>query len=394
MLPIILQHVRELAEVHSAAAERERYKIITPFPPGGGNDFPDFDEQALTFGDPPSDRAAASTDTIHAFDFFNRTDQLYYDYSYGVKSDDYHLSDICQKFYLNAQTDAADLDFRTSFDDKKDAFLNKYRRFTAGDLGQLDFRYTTLSPIAWKAERVVLDSSEIERLKAKALTVYEDLEPDDIGFVSSLIEDVRSASYSAIQYDFGFFDVIREWIDPPLFESPGWSFSSGSRALYGETDPFFAGNDVKLCFAHRFYLVRNCAATASVSPLPPPPTVRDHRAPLLEHRRRVDATAIRGVMLHGDVGATPVDEHRRKLRNELIGVRVARIVRDLEPAELPTPVPAPRAGYVWIPPTASVPGHWERERAGARPEPTAEPVVESARYKIAAVKCRILPGKS
>ena len=103
MLPIIFQHVRELAEVHAPVAERDRYKLITPFPPSGP-DFPDFKEDVLEFGDPPADGDSASLDTIRAYEFFKRTDSLYYDYSYGIASD-YLLSQICQTFFLNAQTD-------------------------------------------------------------------------------------------------------------------------------------------------------------------------------------------------------------------------------------------------------------------------------------------------
>lgn len=386
MLPIILQHVRELAEVHAAVAERERYKIITPFPPSG-QDFRDFVEDELVFGDPPASGDSASRDTVRAWEFFQRTDNLYYDYSYGIKSQDYLLSQLCQRYFLNAQTESSDLDFTTTFTERRNSFLRKYLRSTVGDLGNFEFRYTTLSPISWNSERIVLNSAEVERLKVKAIKVYEDLELEDVGFANALIEEVRALNHASIQYDFGFFDVIREWMDPRLFENAGWTFASGNRALYGEADPFFVGNDVKLCFAQRFYLVKNYAATPHVVPPPPPPVVRDHRT---------------------------VDEPRRRVRNALINRQVARINRESTPpvrtsvrtampmetlmtlnlaASTATalPAPTPRAGYVWVPENGAVPGHWERERAGARAQPVPKTPATIPIYKVAAVKCRVVP---
>lgn len=388
MLPMILQHVRELAEVHTAGAERQRYKIITPFPPNTP-DFPDFAEDALTFGDPPVDGDSASLDTVRAWEFFKRTDPLYYDYSYGIQSD-YTLSDICQRFFLNAKTESGDLHFTTSFEDRKAAFLRKYLRSTAGDLGHFEFRYTTLSPIAWNAEHVVLASSEVERLKLKALQVYQELELESPGIVDALIEEVRASNLATIQYDFGFFDVVREWNDPRLFESAGWSFDSGSRVLYGDTDPFFTDDEVQLCFAQRFYLVRNCSATPHVAPPPPPPVVRDHRA---------------------------AQDPRRRMRNTLIDRQLARVARLGTPmttaiampslmaaattattattaSTAATSPPPARAGFVWVPATGAVPGHWERERAGAPatpPAPAAPPRPQG--YQVAAVKCRVVPRR-
>ena len=50
MLPIILQHVRELAEASLLPPEKDHYKIITPFPPRGP-DFPDLIKEVLCIYD-------------------------------------------------------------------------------------------------------------------------------------------------------------------------------------------------------------------------------------------------------------------------------------------------------------------------------------------------------
>ena len=369
MLPLIMQHVRELAESHSAGLESDRYRLITPFPPGGP-DCPDFQAEALEFNDPPAEGDSASQDTIRAFDFFRTTDGLYYDYSYGIRSDEYRLSQICRDFFLNAQPDTSDVSFRTAFAEKRDAFLNRYLRSTAGDLGHFDFRYTSLSPISWT--KITVNATEAARLQAKALDVYGDLVETEL--VKSLIEQIASANYSAIEYQFGFFDVIREWIDPQLFRGK-WAFSSGDQVLYGTTDPFLADHDdVHLCFPQRFYLVRNCSATTGT---PTPPEVRDH--------------------IHG-AAANPVAARRRAIRNELIGQKLAHLASSpaaiaVPPAGLPpaTPAPPAPAGYVWVPGKGDVSGHWERRRAGAAPTP--QPPLDESVYKVAAMKCRVVPRK-
>lgn len=418
MLPIILQHVRELAEAHSAGPERDQYKIITPFPPNG-QDFPEFTEEALAFGDPPPDGEEASLDTLRAYDFFKRTDSLYYDFSYGIKSENYLLSLLCEQFFLNAQKQTSDAVFGTSFDEKRDAFLNRYRRSTAGDLGRLEFRYTAPSPVSWNAEQVVLNASEVDRLKAKAIAVYEDLDASSVGFIGALIDEVKSSNYASIAYDFGFFDVIREWMDPRLFESPGWATSSGSRVLYGESDPTFAGSDVKLCYAQRFYLIRKYAATPRVAVQAPAPIDRDHRAAstrpselqqprtviVRDHRaasaRPPEYQQPRAVTVrdHRAASASPpevqltasaVVDPRRNTRNALI----REIVEAIKPVTVSADVPPAKAGYVWIPATTTVSAHWERARAGAPPEPTAEAPTGKPSYRIAAVKCRVLSPTS
>ena len=408
MSPIVLQHARESAELHVAAAERDRYKIITPFPPNGP-DFPDFTEDDLAFGDPPPDGDSASRDTVRAYAFFRRTDGLYYDYSYGIRSDEYWLSDTCEDFFHKARAvngRGGDSAFAAALAERRDAFRNRYKRSTVGDLGLFDFRYAVPSPISWNAERIVLSPAEIDRLRTKAVAVYEDLELDDVGVVKALIEELRSASYSSMSYDLGYFDVTREWMDPRLFESRGWTFGSDrARTLYGETDPSFLDNDLKLCYAQRFYVIRNYqgipAAAAAVAPPPEPPTIRVHRAGaafMRDHRASaapdVHARGARAVLGLGRID----DDDRRKLRNVLIQRKLTRLAPAaavvVTPAAAgplePIPAPPPRPGFVWVPATLTVAAHWERERAGTPPavEPPAE---NKLSYKIAAVRCRILP---
>ena len=398
MLPIIFQHVRELVELQLAGTESSRYKIITPFPPAS-SDFADFDDAALAFGDPPKSGDSASQDTVRAFEFFNRADYLYYDYSYGIRSDEYRLSSVCRKFFGNALPAEGDLDFDKSFHEKKDAFEQRYLRSTVGDLGNYHFRYTSPSMVSWYPDRAVLQSPEVERMKEKAIAVYEDLDAANSGLVAALVESIRSTNYASVSYDLGFFDVIREWMNPRLFEHPGWTFPSGGRQLYGEGDPAFTGDDVslKLCFAQRFYLLRNCTAELK-APTPPPGgvVVRDHRSDddpthepggvtVRDHRRDVDT--------------------RRRIRNEFVAQKIARydaattaamLAMATAPMELPlavptavfTPAPATRSGFVWVPATATVPGHWERERA--QPDPESTPPPAPPVYRIAAVKCRLV----
>ena len=204
MLPVILQHVRELAEVHIGAPERDRNKIITPFPPIGP-DFPEFQADDLGFRDVPPDGGAAALDTVHAFEFFKRTDSLYYDYSYGIKSEEFRLSHVCDRFFAAAQARDNDPGFEMPFARTREAFQNRYNRVTSGDLGNLPFKYTALSPISWNPEPVTLNAVEVERLKQKAIAVYEDLDPGSVGFLNSLIDEVKASNYSSISYELGFF---------------------------------------------------------------------------------------------------------------------------------------------------------------------------------------------
>jgi hypothetical protein len=105
-----------------------------------------------------------------------------------------------------------------------------------------------------------------------------------------------------------------------------------------------------------------------------------------------------GLLVHPS--ETSVNDQRRNVRNLLIRKRVAGLERAATPPVAVAPaavaaadVPPPRAGFVWIPGTATVPGHWERERAGRRTETAPVPATppKSSVYKVAAVKCRIIP---
>jgi hypothetical protein len=377
VLPVILQHVRELAEVHLGAPERARHKIITPFPPIGP-DFPEFQPDDLGFRDVPPDASSASLDTLHAHEFFVRTDALYYDYSYGIRTEEFRLSHICDRFYAAAQGGGSDPGFGTSFARLRDAFQNRYDRVTSGDLGHLPFKYTSLTPVAWNDAPVVLNAAEVERLKEKTIALYQDLDPGSIAFLNDLIEGVKALNYSSVSYELGFFDVIREWMDPGLFENPHWAFPSGTRTLYGEGDPVFADNAVRLCYAQRFYLIRNTRGTRPPPAPPAPPDVRDHRIAMAPTR-----------------AAGPEVLRRRAVRNTLIHRKAERftaIPRVALTAAASAPAPPPRAGFVWKPATATVPGHWERARAGetAPPPPAPAPAPEKPGFTIAALKCRLL----
>jgi len=400
MLPIVLQHVRELVDFHIGEGERHLYKLITPFPPGSP-DFPDFVEERLAFGDPPKEGDSASLDTVRALEFFNRTDNLYYDYSYGIRSEANSLSYVCGNFFLNAHPLGEDRNFEALFEQKKDSFLIKLRRHTVGDLGNLEFIYTSLSPLVWNSDKVTLGSSEVERLRAQAVKVYEELELENRGLIDSLINQIKSTFYSEIKYDLGSFDVVREWIDPRLFHSKDWKLRSGDRVLYGRDEEYFAEKDVNLCFAQRFYVIRNITGTPSpppnrADPAKPPkvplprgrerffrqPTVmRDHAA--VEALRIGDPNHTREIF-----AAPGANIHRKTIRNKLIDQSLKRIVSNSE--RVAERIEPQREGYVWIPETATVPGHWERKRAG-QGDTLVVSLLPVSVYKIAAVKCRIIP---
>ena len=392
MLPVILQHVRELAEAHVAPAERERYKLITPFPPSG-EDFPEFQEDDLAFRDMPPDGASASLDSLHAYEFFKRTDGLYYDYSYGIKSGEFVLSQICGRFFGTARKRGDNAAFNEPFDQMADAFTKRFARVTSGDLGNLPFKYTSLSPISWNTDRIVLSGGEIERLKQKTLALYEDLDADGLGFLAALVEAVKAATYASIEYELGSFEVIREWMDARLFDSPDWEFPGGGRTLYGDGDPVFTENPIRLCFAQRYYVIRNYAGTPAAVPQPPPPEVRDHRIDRIVRRGAVGAPFARARLHDHRIAAMPVatvdaaDLRRREVRNLLIHRRLTA-AHELTTAPVTT-APPPRAGFVWVPASGASPGHWERERAGAT-QPVPDPPAPKG-YKIAALKCRLLP---
>jgi hypothetical protein len=379
LLPIIFQHVRELAEVHLVKAESDRYKLITPFPPVA-NDFIDFKKEDLEFTDPQTDSDLAKTDTINAYEFFNAVDSLYYDYSYGIKSQEYFLSQVCKNFYAGAIfSDSPDTNFIENFKEKKNDF-SMCKRKTVGDLGQNDFYYTSLSPVQWNNGKVVLGEGEISRLKDKALAVYNSVIDVDNEFIEILIADINAARYSAIEYEFGFFDVIRQWVDPRLFESNSWKFEKENEALYGSNDADFTANNTRLCFAERFYIVRNYSGNKADEQRPASGPVAVHRPGAAINPRPTSHSKVR--------------DHRTNTRNELLKRR-SRPVRDRLDGKNRIKVDAsitthsdPTGKFIWVN------DHWERRKANTAPVPkTDEKMAVDSVYKIAAVTCRIIPWK-
>jgi len=388
LLPLVLQHVRELAETHTGLAGNQRYKIVTPFPPVL-NDFPDFQKDQLDFRDPQSDPLAAQSDTNEAFDFYRNTDYLYFDYSYGIKTEEPSLTQICDEFFRNSiPVNSDDSVFSASFSEKKFAFIERCRRQTVPQ--GTPFIYTSYSPIKWETNRVVITADAVNRLKEKALAVYADVGNNNEQ-IKFLLAQIKGASYSRIEYDFGFFDVMREWFDPLLLESRNWKFSADGKVLYGANDPKFEANDVKLCYAQRFYVVKNCSGT----PVPPtgtgqPPIVRDHRPRANPRPNPTPAPA----------GGRVRDHRRKAARNLLLGLVLDRTASSIHagsnvPAHAPAIAAAaapqpPRPGFVWVPATDTVPGHWEGARKSTPPV-TPDPNTE--KYKVAAVLCRVIPRK-
>lgn len=378
LLPLVLQHVRELAETHTGLSVNKQYKIVTPFPPVF-NDFPDFQKDQLDFRDPKTDPLAAQSDTNEAFDFYRNTDYLYYDYSYGIKTEEPSLTQICDEFFRNSvPVDSDDTSFSESFTEKKFAFVEKCRRQTVPQA--TPFIYTSYSPIKWEANKVVITAEAVNRLKEKALAVYADVGSTN-EHINFLLAQIKGASYSRIEYDFGFFDVVREWFDPALLESPNWKFSNDGRVLYGANDPKFEANDVKLCYAQRFYVVKNLSGTPTPPVMGQPPIIRDHR------RKETPP----------NTGGARVRDHRRKVeRNLLLDRKVSSIHAALNVAAQPPVISAaaaaqpPAPGFVWVPATDTVPGHWEGAR---KPKPPITPDPNTEKYKVAAVLCRVIPRK-
>lgn len=389
--PLILQHVREIADAHIAAPERAQLKVLTPFPPVGP-DFPDFTAESLQFLDRPEDGAAASQDTLRAFEFARRTDQLYYDYSYGIRSEEYRLSDVCSRFFLNAKlADDADAAFRAGVTEIGSAFLQRYKRSTAGDLGLVDFRYTAPSMVSWIPEPFEVNGAEVGRLIGKATDVYEAVGEEATPLVTPILADLAALRLASFSYELGMFDIVRPWFDPRLFAHAGWAFADGTRTLYGDADPVFVDDSVRLAFAQRFYVVRHARSTPLPAEQPAPPIVRDARV----H----DAVKVSDTVL----GAVA----RRTARNTLMvrGLSRAALMRagtfaphatlatSTISAVAVSSAPPARAGYVWVAPTATVPGHWERAKATPAtpsPEPEAPP---PETWMIAAVRCRVLPRR-
>lgn len=372
-LPIILQHVRELAEVNLGGTENPHFKIITPFPPVG-NDFIDFTKEDLEFNDSPADADSAKMDTINAFDFFTCTNYLYYNYSYGIKSMEYFLSQVCKKFYgATITTDTTDSDFTKNYNEKKDAYLVRFKRSTAGDLGLIDFRYTSLSPIQWNNTKVVLEKQDIARLKEKAVAVYENIDKIDNEYIKTLIAEINAASYSRIEYELGFFDVLREWMDPQLFESNSWKFTSDIDALYGENDNDFTANDVKLCYVHRFYIIKSFSGTITTPPIKGTIVTHDHRDGNHGNRLTPNIT---------------VHDHRTLVRNIQLNKKLLQINSpQLTGAGVNMNINS-RGKFIWVPARPSVPGHWERKKAIIPDKKEEDPI-----YKIAALIGRVIPWK-
>lgn len=375
LLAIIFQHVRELAEVHISKTESNRYKLLTPFPPVG-NDFPDFKKDNLAFTDPQTNADLATMDTIHAYDFYNCTNNLYYNYSYGIKSQDYYLSQVCNKFYNDALfTDTADPSFITNFKNKKDNFNIRFIRSTVGDLGKIDFYYTSLSPIQWNNGKIELTANDITRLKEKALSVYTSLQDINAGYITSLTAAITAANYAKIEYDFGFFDVQREWIEPQLMESDDWKFATDKDVLYGSNDADFATNDVQLAYAQRFYVIKNYTGTLAPAPATGTPAtgqifVRDHR------------TTTSPIAGSGQPAAQPtVRDHRTIVRNVQLRSRLSQV--NFTVLSKPTNPVDPTGQFVWVN------DHWERKRANSTP-PDTKPA-DNTTYKTAAITCRIIP---
>jgi len=360
LLPLVLQHVRELIEAQTLSTQKDRYKIITPFPPAF-NDFPDFVKDNLDFSDPEGDAAAAARDTWNAYDFFSATDGLFYNYSYGIRSPDQSLSQVCKKFTNDAVfTDIADTNFVKDFDAKRVAFLERFSRSTVGDLGKVDFYYTSPAALQWYSGKIALSEAECKRLKEKALSVYRGIENSDNDYLKSLITEIEVTAYSKIEYDFGFFDVRRAWMDPMLFENNGWKFKTEKEALYAENDPDFNSDDIRLCFAERFYIIKNYAG----KPVP-----------------SQQAVAIPAHTFVPVAGSIIVHDHRTVVRNN----QLQKTLVQVKHFKITSPE---RAGYVWVH------DHWERKKAdhSVTPEPIPA-IADDSIYKIAAVKCRIIPWK-
>lgn len=347
--PLILQHVREIAESHVAPPERAQLKIITPFPPDSP-DFPDFAPESLEFLDRPEDGADASHDTIRAFEFARRTDQLYYDYSYGIRSEEYRLSDLCARFFRNATPTAeADPAFRAALTELGDAFERRYKRSTSGDLGQVEFRYTAPTVVSWGADPYTVSGAEVTRLIGKATQVYEAVGgAEATPLVAPLLADLAALRLSRFTYELGMFDIVRPWFDPRLLPHPGWVFADGTRTLYGQGDPTFADDAVQLAYALRLYVVRRATSTPLPPEQPTPPIVR--------------GDAVRDLLKVNDAVLSAVA--RRKTRDVLLTRRLTRMV-------------APRSMIATAVFTS----------AGGTPTPPPTP---PEGWKVAAIRCRVV----
>ena len=135
------------------------------------------------------------------------------------------------------------------------------RHALSASQGDPEFRYTYYSPIQWTPQ--TLDSDEIARLQQKTLDVYGglDVEPSrGRAELDALLSRVKSVSlcYSKLQYELGSFEILRDWVDPELFDSDQWSFADPNDVLVG--DPTVPHN-VGFMYATRLYVVRNYFGT-------------------------------------------------------------------------------------------------------------------------------------
>lgn len=395
ILPITFQHVRAIATQNLGGQLNKNFKIITPFPPIG-NDFGDFKLDDLEFNDTQLETEGAAKDSYNAYEFSLRTDKLYYNFSYGIISQDYYLSQVCKRFYGETMNiNAVSSDFLNNYNEKKHNYLVRLQRQTVGNLGKIDFPYVSLSQISWNNKITIL-KNEIDKLKKEVILVYDEVRNADETFTKARIEEIKMLSYSKIEFDLGYFDVIRGWIDPQLFEDNSWKLNSGDSALYGENDPDFLNTDVRLCYAHRYYVIRKYIGHSipiEYSDLKKFDdfiiSVRDRRSTGIKPLNSAAAD---------DKRTTTAGDKRIEKRNSFLSKNINHhksennkstdniIVKSLNFSDTSP------SGYVWIPATSSVPGHYIRNRTSSKPEGN-NPVSIDNMIKIAAVIGRVIPWK-
>ena len=376
LLPLIFQHVRELADLQASPADGDRYKTITPFPPEG-NDFGSFAPEDMEFTDAQSDAELAKKDAQKANEYFLKTDSLIFDYSYGRKSEDFTLSTVCDKFYAQAlvRDNFAVNDFVDRLNEKRDAFKMSLRS-TVADLAQMHYRFTSYSPVQWT--KIALDDKDIERLQQKCLVVYGDLGIES-PVLDALVSDIHSISlcYSKVEYEFGYFDVLRNWIDPTLLERPEWMFASANEVIYGKPNDFFEENGISLMYAKRYFVVRNVKGS-----------VKEHQGGKQLAKPLPVAHDLRAA-------TSSVNPKRLAWRNTLLSAKLNLLLKaatTVKKFEMPQK-PVGNGLYNWILERNGVPAHWERVRANKEDPNRTKEETEAINYRIAAIKCRALPRK-
>jgi hypothetical protein len=98
--------------------------------------------------------------------------------------------------------------------------------------------------------------------------------------LGALVSDIKSISlcYSKLQYEFGFFDIVRDWVDPALFENNQWSFANDKDVLFGESNDSAGKDNVDCMYATRLYVIRKYSGTPKeYSASQAGMDVRDHR---------------------------------------------------------------------------------------------------------------------